>query len=146
MRKLPMRKLPSSPLIALLFACAACGGGPPYAAKEKSPGRTATADTTVLLVLDDEVKWQLELLDHAEETLSDGRLRARVRLANRSPADLHLQVAWTFKDARGLATEPDSPFEHLFVGAGQTLELARDSLVPGAVAYHVQAKTAHTAK
>ena len=128
-----------------LLAAAACGG-PPYAAREKDPDRAATVDTTVLVVLDDDVKWALELLDHREELLPDGRLRAHLRLANRAAADLHVQLAWSFKDARNFPVEGDSPFEHVLISAGQTLSLSRESRAPGAVAFHVQAKSAKSAQ
>ena len=88
-----------------LLAASACGG-PPHRAREKSPDSVATVDSTVMVVLDDEVKWQLELIDHREQVLPDGRLRAQIRIANRSQSNAHVQVAWSFKDDRNFAVEP----------------------------------------
>ncbi len=131
--------------IVVLLTAAACGG-PPYRAREKEPDRIATADSTVLVALDDGVKGAIELLDHQELVMADGRLRAQVRFVNRTSHQLELQVAWSFKDDQGLAVEPDSPFVHLFVAAGQTVDLARESIAAGAVAFHVQAKSARSAQ
>jgi hypothetical protein len=133
--------------LAMLAALvpAACGG-PPFRASEKDPERVAAADSTVLVVLDDGVKRALELVDHREQALADGRLRAELRLVNRTSRDLHVQASWSFKDERGFPIEPDSPFEHLFVGAGQTVPLSRESMAPGASAFHVQMKTARSAQ
>lgn len=132
-----MRKL----MLVALLAAAACGG-PPFKAREKDPDRVATVDATVLVVLDDQVKWGIELVDHREEILPDGRLRAHVRLVNRTPADMHVQMTWTFKDDRNFPVEADSPFEHVLISAGQTLSLTRESRAAGAKAFHVQLKTA----
>jgi len=128
-----------------LLAAAACGG-PPYRAREKSPDKVATPDTTVLVVLDDTAKWGLELVDHDQQELPDGRLRARIRVSNRTPNDLELQMAWSFKDDRGFSVEADSSIEHVLLTAGQTVSLTRDSRSTEATAFHVQAKTARSAQ
>ncbi len=132
-------------IVPLLFAVLGCGG-PPHRASEKDPERVATVDSTVLVVLDDTLRFQLELIGHREEVLPDGRLRAKLQFVNHSARDLHMQLAWTFKDNQGFAVEPDSPFEHLLIGGGQTKELTRDSLAPGATRFHVQARTAVSAE
>jgi len=132
-------------VIVVLLALAACGG-PPWRAREKPPGRVATADSTVLVALDSEVRRALELVDHREQVLPDGRLRAQLRLVNRSSSNLHVQVSWSFKDDRNFQVESDSPFEHVLIAAGQTVSLARESMAAGALAFHVQVRTAHSAQ
>jgi hypothetical protein len=131
--------------LTLLGASVACGG-PPYRAKEKSPKDAATVDKTVLVVLDDDVKWAIELLDHRQVVLPDGRLRAELRLANRSAKDLHVQVAWTFKDDSNFPVEGDTPFEHVLLSGGQTTAIAKESRATTATAFHVQVKTARSAQ
>jgi hypothetical protein len=132
------------PLLALL-SLTACGY-PPFRSKEKSESKVATADSTVLVVLDDAVKWSIELLDHREQMLPDGRLRGEIRVANRSAKDLHVQTAWTFKDASNFPVEDETPFEHVMIAGGQTLSLAKESRATGATAFHVQMKTARSAQ
>ena len=126
--------------LGLLLAGAAACGGPPYRADEKDADRAAVADTTVLVALDEWAEDSLELVDHREQVLADGRLKAEIRFVNRASRDLELQLSWGFKDARGFAVEADSPFEHVFIQAGQTVSLARTSRASGAAAFHVQAK------
>ncbi len=128
-----------------LLLLAACGG-PPFQAHEKAPDRVATADATALVVMDDEVKWSLELIDHREQLLPDGRLRAQLRFVNKTPKDQHVQMAWTFKDDTGFAVEPTSPFEHVLVAGGQTKDVARESIARGATRFHVEVKTAKSAE
>lgn len=141
-----MRPNPRSMLVAALVLAASACGGPPHVAREKSATSVASADATVMVVLDDEVKWQLELIDHREQVLPDGRLRAQVRFVNRSQKDAHVQVAWSFKDDRNFPVESDSPFEHVMVASGQTVALTRESLAAGATAFHIQVKTAKSAQ
>ena len=129
-------------VVGMSLAC----GGPPYGAKEKSPKDVAAVDKNVLVVLDDDVKWAIELLDHRETVLPDGRLRAELRLANRSSRDIKVQLAWTFKDADNFPVEGETPFEHLLLSRGQTTSIAKESRSPGATAFHVQVKTAHSAQ
>ena len=133
-------------LVPLLLLVVAACGGPPYRAREKSPDNVATPDSTVLVVMDDTVKWGIELVDHEQETLPDGRMRARLRFTNRTPKELEVQYAWTFKDDRGFNVEGDSPFEHLILAPGQTVSVTRDSRSNAATAFHVQMKTAKSAQ
>lgn len=136
-----MKKLATFALL-LLAAC----GGPPFRAHEKDADREATADTTTLVVMDDEVKWALELIDHREQLLPDGRLRTQLRFVNKTPKDLHVQMAWTFKDDADFSVEPTSPFEHVLVAAGQTKDVVRESMARGATRFHVEVKTAKSAE
>ncbi|MBM4013956.1 MAG: hypothetical protein FJ293_03200 [Planctomycetes bacterium] len=126
-----------------LMACllAACGG-PPHQAREKSSDRLAAVDASTMVVLDHELRFTLELLDHRVVRLPDGRLRAQIRIANRTGSDLKTQVAWTFKDDSNFAVESETPFEHVLFGAGQTRDLTRESLSNAATRFHVQARTA----
>lgn len=128
-------------LLSLLLLVAACGG-PPNSAFEKGKRETATADSTVLVVLDDEVKWAIYLLDHREQILPDGRLRAQIRFVNRSRQDCHIQVSWTFKDDKHFAVEPPTSFAHYLISSGQTVDLTQESIAAGATEFVVQMKTA----
>jgi len=126
------------PLLLLVGAC----GGPPNTAYEKSKREVATADASVLVVLDDEVKWAIELLDHREQILPDGRLKAQIRFVNRSRKDCHIQVSWTFKDAKHFAVEPPTPFAHYLISSGQTVDLTQASIAADAAEFVVQMKSA----
>jgi hypothetical protein len=128
-------------LLPCLLLVAACGG-PPNRAYEKGAKEVATADRSVLVVLDDDVKWGIELLDHREQILPDGRLKAQIRFVNRSSRDRHLQVSWTFKDDKHFAVEPPTPFAHYMISAGQTVDLTQESIAAGACEFVVQMKTA----
>jgi hypothetical protein len=70
------------PLLVLL-ASRACGG-PPHRAYEKDPSSVATVASTVLVVLDDEVKWQLELL-RSPRAGAARRRRLRAQIPLRQP-------------------------------------------------------------
>jgi hypothetical protein len=129
------------PLLLLLLAAGACGGAP-NRAFEKDPKDLATADSTVLVMLDDQVKWGIELLDHRAQILPDGRLRAQIRFVNRSPDARKIQISWTFKDDKHFAVEPASPFAYYLVSAGQTVDLTQESVAAGAVEFVVQMRTA----
>jgi hypothetical protein len=128
-----------------LLLLAACGG-PPSRADEKDPDAVATVDSSVMVVMDDGAKWGVELLQHRTQRLPDGRQRAQLRFRNKTPDDLHLQVAWTFKDDANFSVETETPFEHVLVAAGQTKEMARESLSNQATRFHVQVKTAKSAE
>jgi hypothetical protein len=130
------------PLLLLLPAC----GGLPHRAMEKDQKELATADSTVLVVLDDDARWGIELLDHRAQILADGRLKAQIRFVNRSPNDRHLQISWTFKDDKHFAVEPATPFAHYLISAGQTVDLNQESIAAGAVEFVVQMKTDKGAK
>ncbi len=89
-----------------VMACLAAGcGGPPHRAREKSPDRLAAVDAATMVVLDHELRFSLELQDHRVLRLPDGRLRAQLRIANRSGGELKVQIAWTFKDDSNFAVE-----------------------------------------
>jgi hypothetical protein len=132
-------------LLPLLLLAAACGGLP-HAADEKDPDDLATADSTVLVILDDDLRWAIQLLDHRQQILPDGRLKAQVRFVNRSPTDRHIQVRWTFKDDKHSAVEPDTPFAHYLINAGQTVDLSQESIASGAVEFVIQMTTAKESK
>jgi hypothetical protein len=132
-------------LLPLLLLVAACGG-PPSGAFEKSPKDVATSDSAVLVVLDEDVKWGIELLDHRMQILPDGRLKAQIRFVNRSPRDRHVQIAWTFKDNKHFAVEPTTAWAHYLLSAGQTVDLTQESIAAGAVEFVVQMKTAKESK
>ncbi len=127
------------PLVLLLVA--ACGG-PPYRVDSKDPREVAAVDASTLVTLDDEAKWAFELLDSRKLLLPDGRLKAQIRVRNKTPKDMHVQVQWTFKDDKNFPIEPATPFEHLIVSAGQSIDLERSSLGSGATGFVVQIKTA----
>lgn len=131
--------------LALSVAVAAACGGPPFRSREKPATQVATADSTVLVAMDDDIRWALELIDHREQLLPDGRFRAQIRFANRSSKDLETQVSWSFKDDAGFPTEKETPFEHVLIAGGQTVSLTRESLIAGATAFHVQVRTAKIA-
>ena len=118
---------------------AACGA-PPHQAREKSSDQLAAVDATTMVVMDDEARFALELQDHRVQKLPDGRLRAQLRFANRTGTDLHLQLAWTFKDDANFAVEAETPFEHVLIAGGQTKDLTRESLSNAATRFHVQVK------
>jgi len=141
-----MKKL--LPVVVLLGSALLSGscGGLPHKADEKDPKDQATADSTVLVILDDDLRWAIQLLDHREQILADGRLRAQIRFVNRSPTDRHVQVRWTFKDDKHFAVEPDTPFAHYLINAGQTVDLKQESIAAGAVEYVVQMTTAKESK
>lgn len=132
-------------LLPLLLLVAACGGLP-HRADEKDKDDVATADSTVLVFLDDELPWAIQLLDHRQQILPDGRLKAQVRFVNRSPTDRHIQVRWTFKDDKHFAVEPDTPFAHYLINAGQTVDLSQESIASGAVEFVIQMTTAKESK
>lgn len=140
-----MKMLASLALLPAFVALAACGG-PPGRAREKSPDSLAAADASNLVVMDDVAKWGVELIDHREQKLPDGRLRAQIRFRSNSQNDLHLQIAWTFKDDANFAVERETPFEHLMLAAGQTIDLTKESLSNGATRFHVQLKEAKDGK
>jgi hypothetical protein len=128
-------------LLPLLLLAAACGG-PPNRAFEKGKSEVATSDSAVLVVLDDTVKWAIELLDHRAQILPDGRLKAQIRFVNRSTRDCHIQVSWTFKDDKHFAVEPPTPFAHYLISSGQTVDLTQASIKAGASEFVVQMKSA----
>lgn len=134
-------------LLPLLVVSTACGvlsacGGPPSRASERDPKSVAVVDSATLVVLDDEARWGIELVDHRAQVLPDGRLKAQVRFVNRSPNDRHIQISWTFKDDKNFAVEPSTPFAHYLLGAGQTVDLTQESVAAGATGFHVQLRTA----
>ena len=135
--------LPLLGLSLLLFATSC--GGLPGTAFEKDKDDLADADSTVMVVLDDEVKWAIQLIDHRQQILADGRLKAQVRFVNRSPNDMHVQISWTFKDDHHFAVEPATPFAHYMVASGQTVDLTQESIAAGAVEFVIQMKTAKPA-
>jgi len=137
--------LPPAFLLGSALLGAACGGLP-HRADEKDPKDTATADSAVLVILDDDLRWAIQLLEHREQILPDGRLKAEIRFVNRSPTDRHIQVRWTFKDDKHFAVEPDTPFAHYVINAGQTVDLKQESIASGAVEYVVQMTTAKEQK
>jgi len=65
---------------------------------------------------------------------------------NRSPTDRHIQVRWTFKDDKHFAVEPDTPFAHYLINAGQTVDLSQESIASGAVEFVIQMTTAKESK
>jgi len=128
--------------LCLLAAC----GGPPTAADEKDPDDLAAVDESTMVVMDDEAKWGVELIQHRAEKLADGRLRVQLRFRNKTPDELHLQLAWTFKDDSNFSVEAETPFEHVLMAGGQTRDIGKESLSVMATKFHVQVKTAKSAE
>ena len=131
-------------LMPFAFCLLAACGGPPTGVDEKDSDDLAAVDESVMVVMDDEAKWGVELLQHRAQKLPDGRLRVQLRFRNKTPDPLHLQLAWTFKDNDNFSVETESPFEHVLMSAGQTRDLARDSLSVQATKFHVQVRTARS--
>lgn len=123
-------------LVGLTLAACAPWQGPKPLQAWKAAG---TADDVV--ALDKAAHTLVAVQTRSVQRTPDGRMAVRLELANLSDQDLTVQVQTLFRDAKGVPTGEDTPFEAVVLpGMGSTLyETA--SLGTDAQSFTVQVKT-----
>ena len=135
-RDVPVNRPLLGALVALaLSACASWQGPKPLQAWK------AAGQSDDVVALDKAAHTLVAVQTRAVERTSDGRMSVRLELANLSDKDLTVQVQTLFRDAKGVPTGEDTPFEAVLLpGMGSSL-YETSSLRPDAQAFTVQVKT-----
>lgn len=113
--------------------------GPYLPQKSKTP---AYEDTERLILLDPGVQYSVTMATYRQRTLEDGRLEIVVGLRNRENRRLEVQADCVFKDADGVATGDEAPFQTVILTENATEQVKFTSANALAKKYTVRVRQA----
>ena len=113
--------------------------GPYLPQKSKTP---AYEDTERLILLDPGVQYSVTLATYLQRTLEDGRLEVVVGLRNRENRRIEVQAGCVFKDAAGVATGDEAPFQAVILTENATEQVKFTSANSLAKRYTVRVRQA----
>lgn len=103
---------------ALVAGCSSTYDSGPYLPqKSKTP---AYENTEKLVLLDPGVQYSVTCSGINEHTLADGRLEITAQIRNRENRRLEVQANCVFKDASGVATGDETPFQTVILTENAT--------------------------
>jgi len=91
--------------------------GPYLPQQSKTP---AYENTERLVLLDPGVQYSVTCTGTHEQTLTDGRLAITVQIRNRENRRIEVQADCVFKDAAGVATGDEAPFQTVILTENAT--------------------------
>jgi len=111
--------IPAIALGAVLVAgCSSTYDKGPYLPQQsKTP---AYENTERLVLLDPEVQYSVTCTGTHEHTLADGRMELTVQIRNRENRRIEVQADCVFKDAAGVATGDEAPFQTVILTENAT--------------------------
>ncbi len=109
-------------LLPVLLLATGCHSGPYAPQGDAHPG-VSEASTTVVL-MDEQVQASVTNVGDRAVFLPDGRLLAQANLKNRESRRIQVQAQCVFKDAQGVSTGDESPWQTLILteNATETVE------------------------
>jgi uncharacterized protein YcfL len=136
-----MKLIPAIALGVLLVAgCSSTYDKGPYLPQQsKTP---AYENTEPLVLLDPGVRYSVTCTGINEHTLSDGRLEITVQLRNRENRRIEVQANCVFKDAAGVATGDETPFQAVILTENATEQVKFTSMNNLAKKYTVRVRQA----
>jgi len=131
-------------LAAAALFTAGCGStydkGPYLPQNSKTPPYESSQP---VVLLDPGVQYSITCTGTHEQTLADGRLEVTVQLRNRENRRLEVQANCVFKDAGGVATGDETPFQTVILTENATEQVKFTSMNAQAKRYTVRVRQAH---
>jgi uncharacterized protein YcfL len=141
-----MKKIitPTLVMTAALFA-AGCKSSPPHDKGPYLPQASpipAYENTQPVVLLDPGVQYSVTAASYFARTLEDGRLEVTVSLRNREGRRIEVQANCVFKDANGVSTGDETPFETVILTENATEQVKFVSMNDKAKRYTVRVRQA----
>lgn len=123
----------------VLASCSTYDKGPYLPQQSKTP---AHENTEPIVLLDPGVRYSLTCTGINEHTLADGRLAITVQLRNRENRRIEVQANCVFKDAAGVTTGDETPFETVILTENATEQVKFTSMNNLAKKYTIRVRQA----
>lgn len=124
----------------LLAGCSSTYDKGPYLPQQsKTP---AYENTEKLVLLDPGVRYSITCTGIHERTLTDGRLEITAQLRNRENRRLEVQANCVFKDAAGVSTGDETPFQTVILTENATEQVKFTSMNNLAGKYTIRVRQA----
>ena len=110
-------------LASIITALIAVGCKSDYDKGPYLPGQSRTPDyenTERFVMLDIDMKHSITCSGIHERTLEDGRIEVTAQIRNREVRRLVVQVNYVFKDAAGVSTSDETPFQNVILTENAT--------------------------
>jgi uncharacterized protein YcfL len=125
---------------ALLAGCSSTHDKGPYLPQQsKTP---AYENTEKLVLLDPGVQYSVTCTGIHETTLNDGRLEIAMQLRNRENRRIEVQANCVFKDAAGVSTGDETPFQTVILTENATEQVKFTSMNNLAKKYTIRVRQA----
>jgi len=125
---------------ALLAGCSSTYDKGPYLPQQsKTP---AYENTEKLVLLDPGVRYSITCTGIHERTLADGRLEITAQLRNRENRRIEVQANCVFKDAAGVSTGDETPFQTVILTENATEQVKFTSMNNLANKYTIRVRQA----
>jgi len=136
-----MKLIPAMAFAATMLAgCSSTYDHGPYLPQQsKTP---AYENTEPIVLLDPAVRYSLTCTGINEHTLADGRLEITVQLRNRENRRIEVQANCVFKDAAGVTTGDETPFQTVILTENATEQVKFTSMNNLAKKYTIRARQA----
>ena len=128
---------PSLHLIAMLIAilCFGCASEGPYVPSQRTPS-PEIENTTVLL--DKELADLIAVDSQDAERTSQGKLKGKANVRNRTNQDMTVQVQTVFRDDNGYSIGDDTAWETVILTANETRTITATSTSKKAERYTIR--------
>lgn len=113
----------------------------PYVPQESQAPDYESTEPVVLL--DSAVQYSVTAPMYVARTLDDGRLEVTVSLRNREARRIEVQANCVFKDADGVSTGDETPFQTVILSENATEQIKFVSANDQAKRYTVRVRQAH---
>lgn len=125
------------PVMALMVGLMGCGWKGPKPLKAwKAVGKSEN-----IVAMDKAAHMLVAVQTKGVGRTADGRLELRLELANLGDQDFPVQVQTLFRDASGVPTGDDTPFEVVVLPGGGSTVYETSSLTAAAKTFTVQVRT-----
>jgi hypothetical protein len=131
---------------AAALLAAGCKSNPPHDKGPYMPAASKAPDlesTQPVVLLDGAVQYSLTVTFYTSRLLPDGRLEVTVGLRNRETRRIEVQANCVFKDAAGLSTGDETPFQAVILTENATEQVKFTSMNDKAKKYTVRVRQAH---
>lgn len=133
-----------SAAVAALLATG-CKSNPPHDKGPYMPAASKAPDlesTQSVVLLDGAVQYSLTATFYTSRLLPDGRLEVTVGLRNREARRIEVQANCVFKDAAGISTGDETPFQTVILTENATEQIKFTSMNDKAKKYTVRVRQA----
>ena len=124
--------------LALLAGCATGAG--PFAPQDTN--KYTIENTEFFVLMDRATQTSVTCTGLQTNTLADGRLEVVANVKNRENRRIQVQINCVFKDAMGVSTGDETPFQTLILGENATEAVRFTAMNPQAKRYTIRVRQA----
>jgi uncharacterized protein YcfL len=126
-------------VVLIITGCSTYDKGPYLPEKSKTP---AYENTERFVLLDRGVQHSITCSGINETTLPDGRIEVTAQIRNRENRRIEVQANCVFKDAAGVSTGDETPFQAVILTENATEQVKFTSANPLAKKYTIRVRQA----